>query len=165
MTASAFQENTHKLRCELSRKHPARGVFISPSDPTIVFLTVCTKDREPWLAQPHVHEFLHKIWLEEKAWLVGRYVLMPDHLHLFCAPHDLRVSLNAWVSYWKRRFSRLRLPACGRWQRDCWDTRLRRSDGYIAKWDYVRLNPVRKGLCATPDDWPYQGEIHVLPWW
>ncbi len=146
------------------RKHPARGVFISSWYPTIVFLTVCTKDRQPWLAQAHVHEALVKLWKQATAWLVGRYVLMPDHLHLFCAPNDLNVSLNTWVAYWKRQFSCLHLPGVGGWQRDCWDRRLRTGESYAAKWEYVRQNPVRAGLCANADDWPYQGELNVLEW-
>jgi len=27
------------------------------------------------------------------------------------------------------------------------------------KWNYVRENPVRAGLVAQPEDWPYAGEI------
>jgi len=48
---------------EPGRKHPARGVLIPSQQPTIVFLTVCTKDRLRWLAQQNVHEALRKIWL------------------------------------------------------------------------------------------------------
>ncbi|MCX6996648.1 MAG: hypothetical protein NTV49_06090, partial [Kiritimatiellaeota bacterium] len=146
------------------RKHPARGVFVVSGQATIVFLTVCTKDRGPWLAQPRVHDALRGIWRAATAWSVGRYVLMPDHLHLFCAPHDLNVSLNTWLAYWKRQFSCLHLPDTGAWQRDGWDTRLRRSENYAQKWEYVRANPVRKGLCATPEAWPHQGELNVLRW-
>ncbi len=32
------------------------------------------------------------------------------------------------------------------------------------KWEYIRHNPVRAGLVNDPDDWPYQGEMHVLRW-
>ena len=146
------------------RKHPARGVFITPDQPTIVFLTVCTKDRQPWLTQAHVHQALREVWTSATVWMVGWYVLMPDHLHVFCAPNDLNFELNTWVTYWKRQFSRLHLPGTGAWQRDGWDTRLRRSESYAQKWEYVRQNPVRKGLCATPEEWPYQGELNVLAW-
>lgn len=146
------------------RNHPARGVFISKDNPTIVFLTVCTKDRQPWLAQRHVHDALVRVWHQATAWLVGRYVLMPDHLHLFCAPSDMAVPLNTWVAYWKRQFSCLHIASTGVWQRDCWDTRLRRHESYTEKWDYVRQNPVRAGLCQKADEWPYQGELNVLRW-
>jgi hypothetical protein len=50
------------------------------------------------------------------------------------------------------------------WQRDCWDTQLRRGESYSAKWEYVRHNPVRAGLCAAPDEWPFRGEVNELMW-
>ena len=49
-------------------------------------------------------------------------------------------------------------------QMQCWDTQLRTGESYAQKWEYVRNNPVRKGLCQVPEDWPYQGELNVLAW-
>ena len=40
-------------------------------------------------------------------------------------------------------------------QRDFFDTRLRDAAHYDEKFRYVCANPVRKGLCATPRDWPH----------
>jgi len=151
-------------RNPVARKHPARGVFILDNQPTIVFLTVCTKNRQHWLSQHHVHQALCDVWIEAAAWRVGRYILMPDHLHLFCTPQAEDVSLYTWVGYWKRLLSTLHLQGVGGWHRDCWDTRLRSRESYEEKWEYVRHNPVRKGLCARADDWPFQGTLHVLPW-
>ena len=50
------------------------------------------------------------------------------------------------------------------WQRDFWDTQLRHGESYAKKWQYVRANPVRAGLCEVPEDWLYQGEMNVLAW-
>ena len=61
------------------RKHPAHGVLYVDRQPTIVFDTVCTKDRKPWLANQDVHNLLREVWADASAWLVGRYVVMPDH--------------------------------------------------------------------------------------
>ena len=108
---------------------------------------------------------LKKIWLSTDTWLVGDYLLMPDHLHLFCAPRDLTVTLQRWVSYWKREFSCLHLPETGDWLRNFWDTRLRRGENYTQKWNYVRENPLGAGLVKQPDDWPFQGRMNVLPWY
>jgi hypothetical protein len=58
----------------------------------------------------------------------------------------------------------LRLIPSQEWQTDHWDTRLRSGESYDAKWEYVRNNPVRAGLVKTADEWPYQGELNVLPW-
>ncbi|MFB3881745.1 MAG: hypothetical protein ACE149_10800 [Armatimonadota bacterium] len=41
---------------------------------------------------------------------------------------------------------------------------LRSGESYGQKWEYVRMNPVRAGLVANPDDWPYQGEIVQIDW-
>lgn len=146
------------------RKQPAHGVLISRALPTIVFLTVCAKDRRAWIANPEVHSQLVKIWHVADAWKVGYYLLMPDHLHLFCAPYKLEFTLKNWVIYWKRKFSCLKLKETGRWQSDYWDTRLRHGENYSNKWEYVRQNPVRKGLVSRSDDWPYQGILNELRW-
>jgi putative transposase len=149
---------------EVGRRTPDQEVFVSLSHPTIVFLTVCTKDRKPWLAQSDVQIALEQVWRNAAAWMVGRYVLMPDHLHLFCSPVDFEVRLDAWVACWKSRFSRLKLADAGAWQRSSWHHRLRHSDSYDKKWDYVRSNPVRAGFAETADEWAYQGELNVLRW-
>ncbi|MET0253874.1 MAG: hypothetical protein ABW214_07565 [Terrimicrobiaceae bacterium] len=46
----------------IGRKHPAHGVPIDLGKPTIVFLTVCTKDRKPWLACDEAHDLLREVW-------------------------------------------------------------------------------------------------------
>ena len=142
----------------------ASGVFINLGQPTIVILTVCTDQHQPWLAQPTVHAALRQVWGEARAWLVGYYLLMPNHLHLFCAPHDLAIPLNRWVSYWKRRFTQRTRNPDWIWQAHYWDTRLRRSENYTNKWGYVAENPVRKQLVARTEDWPYQGRLNELRW-
>jgi len=151
-----------------SRKHPAHGVLII--DPAIVFVTVCTKHRQPWLANAIVHGVLQHAWKEAHAWLVGRYVIMPDHIHLFAAPSQTSIELDDWIQFWKSAFTkRIRqatsfdIPARP-WQTDHWDTRLRTWQRYDEKWDYVRNNPVRHKLAAHAKEWPYQGEIHSLTW-
>jgi putative transposase len=172
---------------EIGRKHPVhRPVYERRDVPIIVYLTACTKGRKPILANPAVHELLHASWREARSWLVGRYVVMPDHIHLFCAPainyggtgavpsqileaslgrHSGRPSslLEKWVAYWKSRHwpNPNHAPI---WQRHFWDTQLRGSESYDQKWEYVIENPVRAGLVTKPEDFPYQGELNVLRW-
>jgi hypothetical protein len=70
------------------------------------------------------------------------------------------------MAYWKRlatRAIREELPEF-QWQRDFWDTQLRRGESYSQKWEYVRENPFRHGLVSRAEDWPYQGEVHRLEW-
>lgn len=71
---------------EPGRRLPAKGVSISLGQANWVFLTVCTEKRGRWLAEKSLQKTLHAIWLDSAtAWLVSDYLLMPDHLHLFCA--------------------------------------------------------------------------------
>ncbi len=259
-----------------SRRRPAHPPIAEPFNRAIiVFVTVCTKDRQPLLANPYMHELLLRAWESASQWVVGRYVIMPDHVHLFCAPATWPpTSLRRWVAYWKSLVARAvrgfgplggtpstasvpeiggtpstpsiggtrstaSLPSTaslsgrggtrpsivvnalggtastpslggtrstasprstasrsgrggtrpsivnalggtpstasrsGRggtrpskafWQRDFWDTQLRRGQSYSAKWEYVRHNPVRAGLVESPELWPYQGELTVLFW-
>lgn len=130
----------------------------------LVFVTVCTKARQPVLATVEMRNALLEHWQNADHWRVGRYVIMPDHVHFFCAPGRWPPPpLRGWMAFWKNGMSR-QFPALTLWQRDFWDTQLRRDESYAAKWEYVRHNPVRQGLVARMEDWPYQGELHRLEW-
>ncbi len=146
------------------RRRPAHGVHIYLNEPTIVWLSVCTKHRKGWLACEKAHQCLLQAWEQADAWMVGRYMLMPDHLHLFCSPVDLGKSLTTWVTFWKRRFTQSAQEPSWRWQVGYWDTRLRRHENYAEKWQYCMHNSVKAGLVESPDDWPYQGEMNELRW-
>jgi REP element-mobilizing transposase RayT len=76
---------------------------------------------------------------------------MPDHLHLI-ATVAAETPLTHTVMYWKRYLAR---EAGVDWQRDFFEHRLRRDEHFDAKVDYLRMNPVRAGLVANPDEWPY----------
>ena len=147
-----------------NRRHPASGVFITRNAPTIVYVTVCTHNRVPWLDCKEVHDHLISVWSNSKAWSVGFYMIMPDHIHFFCAPNDLDIRLRNWMRFWKTSFHKTAPDKKWRWQYGEWDTRLRRSDNYHQKWEYVRDNPVRKELVVSPDEWPFQGELNELRW-
>ncbi len=150
------------------RKHPVHQPIVERfNEPAIVFLTVCTKDRKRLLAVPEVVALLLDSWRGATSWQVGRFIVMPDHLHLFCAPAEAPMRpLAQWVRYWKTLASR-RWPRAAEqpvWQLDFWDTQLRSIAHYDEKWEYVWQNPVRAGLVAAPEDWPHQGEIDELRW-
>jgi putative transposase len=146
------------------RRTPAKGVHISLEGPNWVFLTVCSRNRTRWIAQASIQRALHNIWSHTAtAWLVSDYLLMPDHLHLFCAPHDLKFKIEDWITFWKSLLAKS-CPEAGMFQRGGFHHRLRNGDSYSQKWQYVLENPVRAGLVTKPEDWPYQGKVHEIRW-
>src|SRR5687768_4611691 len=89
------------------RRTPAKGVHVSLAGPNWVFLTVNARNRVRWMAQAPVQNALREIWQERAtAWLVSDYLLMPDHIHLFCAPHDLKFTIERWMGFWKDSFAK-----------------------------------------------------------
>ncbi len=145
-------------------KKPAHGVLFVDGQPTVIFDTICTKHKSPWLANETVHKQLVEVWKRASFWLVGRYVIMPDHIHLFAWATEQSIDYENWVRYWKSQFTRAHKIPPHRWQTDHWDTRMRTESGYEEKWYYVKQNPKRAGLVADENDWPFQGEIFELRW-
>jgi len=137
------------------------------SSAPIYFLTVCTHARAAWLACPEIHESLLAFCSRGtgRGAVVGRYVLMPDHIHLFVCLQPGKITLSRWTKSLKNSLSKaLRLlgKAAPHWQDGFFDHVLRSSESYEQKWLYVRDNPVRAGLVSRAEDWSYQGEIHRL---
>ena len=135
----------------------------------IVFLTVVAHGRRSLLACRETRDVLVDIWSRSSAadgWFVGRFVLMPDHVHLFARAAMDAKPLADWMQTWKslssRRMAVILRTAPPVWQKDYFDRFLRSTDNYQAKWHYVEMNPVRKGLCSLPAEWPWQGALFEL---
>jgi putative transposase len=146
------------------RKHPTHGIYYAQYQSTIIFGTVCTKNRMRWLACDEVHEILRDVWMASTAWLMGKYMILPDHIHFFAESCESKIEYDKWVTYWKSQFSKRYQQPAHRWQSDHWDTRIRSATIYDEKWEYIRWNPHRHGLVEHPDQWPFQGQIHKLRW-
>jgi REP element-mobilizing transposase RayT len=70
----------------------------------VYFVTVCTQQRRPILASVAVADILTGEWRaahQRHGWLVGRYVIMPDHVHFFCAAEHRAKTLSVFVGAWK----------------------------------------------------------------
>ena len=91
---------------------------------------------------------------------LGRYVIMPDHVHLFVRG-DRNFALSSWLSGLKRAIS-VATKCSQLWQPGFFDHILRSDESYGEKWNYVRDNPARAGLVKVPTSWPYQGEIVMI---
>jgi putative transposase len=142
---------------------PGSNDFEEYSSP-LWYLTFNTRRRAPVLANSRVQERFEKFCLKaaKREIYVGRYVLMPDHAHLFVAG-GTDFDLASWVRMLKQTLSSVLAPSRPHWQEGAFDHLLRSVESYAEKWEYVRQNPVAAGLVVAPEEWPYQAEPNVLP--
>ena len=129
----------------------------------LFFVTFCTRNRTKipslHLAQRAIENY-GRLGILNFNVAIGRYVIMPDHVHLFVRG-DHGFVLSTWVGGLKRAMS-VAVVKQRLWQPGFFDHVLRSSESYAGKWNYVRENPVRAGLVDHAANWPYQGEIVVI---
>jgi putative transposase len=154
-----------------NRPHRLDLIYI---DRPLFFVTFCTRNRRkiPSLdCAKTTLENYGRSASEKFNTGLDRYVIMPDHIHLFVRG-DPEFSLSRWVGGLKRAISVEVVCSGGPegfrggksdsrqlWQPGFFDHVLRSDESYAEKWNYVRQNPVRAGLVARAEEWPYQGEV------
>ena len=138
--------------------------------PAIYFVTICAKDRRPIMANFGTVDILRREFAaarERHGRRIGRFVVMPDHVHFFCISDERRdaSSLSRFVGAIKEWTAKQMVAYGARppiWQKQFFDHLLRSDESYANKWTYVHENPVRAGLVAKAEDWPHAGEIETL---
>jgi REP element-mobilizing transposase RayT len=96
-------------------------------------------------------------------------VVMPEHVHLLLTPlRDPNGHLFCLVDILKgikgasaRRVNQL-LESCGPlWQEESFDHVIRNEESMRQKTDYIRQNPIRRGLVKMPEEYPWLWVEHV----
>ena len=152
-----------RLQRRFPRRPPRLEILFSSVSP-FYFVTFNTHNRTTLLARDDIHRAFYSFCVraEVRNVAVGRYVIMPDHVHLFVAMPLTGLTLSEWIGGLKtvvgKELLRLGIQK-PHWQQGFFDHVLRSSESYSQKWDYVRMNPVRAGLCDDPEQWTYQGEV------
>ncbi|VGO22252.1 REP-associated tyrosine transposase [Pontiella sulfatireligans] len=142
-----------------NKPHRLDQIFQSYDAP-VYFVTFCTANRKPILANDYVHAaFRHYAEkAEPRGIAMGRYVIMPNHIHCFVrmAPEH---TLGTTVRMMKRALSAAIDAPMPHWQPGFFDHLLRHSESYSEKWEYAYQNPVQAGLVERAEDWKFQGEV------
>ena len=138
------------------------------------FITICAEGHAPWVMAKPVGravaprppspttslDAIAPLILREARenhnrgiWRLALFLVMPDHLHFIVNIGGRGATALPKVI---ANFKHLLSARYGlRFQRDFFDTRLRDDAHFAEEYDYILGNPVRKGLCATPEEWPY----------
>jgi putative transposase len=130
------------------------------------FVTICCESRRHVFANPnHARSLIEELRraASAKSFAVFAYCAMPDHFHLLVQGLAASSNLLAFVKTLKqktayefeRKFHR------DLWQKKFYDHILRPNDSVEAVAAYIWLNPVRKGLCDTAEDYPFSGSFAV----
>jgi REP element-mobilizing transposase RayT len=134
----------------------------------LYFITICTQARRPVLASDAAVSILREEWAvasTRHGWLVGRYVIMPDHVHFFCIEQSAGAlrPLSMFIAKWKEWTAKRLIQTTGVsapvWQKQFFDHVMRGDESYAEKWTYVRDNPVRAGLVERWEAWKGQGFV------
>lgn len=96
---------------------------------------------------------------------VYAYCVMPDHFHALLTGLAPTSDLRRFAKNLKQTSSddhqkRFRSPL---WQKKFYDHIFRPTDNFAGAASYIWMNPVRKGLCADPRDYPFSGSF-VVDW-
>jgi len=139
------------------------------------FVTFCCYHRRPLLSTDEIRRIfesaLERVRRSYRLCVYG-YVIMPEHVHLLLSEPqqgtlaDALKSLKQGIS--RRWIGKLPLkPKAGLsgppghfWQKRYYDFNIRNYAQFVEKLRYVHRNPVKRGLCDRPEEWPWSSFRH-----
>ena len=129
------------------------------------YLTLCTHDRARYFVDArHVALVCEQFRraASEHPFAVIAYCFMPDHVHLLIEALRDDADAARFVHQAKQRsgyaFSKQRGSPL--WQPSFYDHILRGTEATLSVVRYILENPVRAGLVAAPEDYPFSGASH-----
>ena len=112
-----------------------------------------------WLANPGIAQAVMDVPLDGERrgyYELGAWVLMPNHVHLVLYPDiELARAVNAIKRNAAAEANRLLSRNGPCWAKDYFDRWIRNQDEERRITRYIENNPVKAGLCRTPEDWPW----------
>jgi REP element-mobilizing transposase RayT len=127
------------------------------------YITFVTLNR--WVLPPVARDLVlqHILFDDQRKMHLHTAIVMPDHGHLLITPcwdeYGDTYSLAEIMKGIKGSSARTVNLAFGRkgslWLNESFDHELRSSESIQQKSEYIAMNPVRAGLCATPDEYPW----------
>jgi len=120
----------------------------------------CCILRQPWAAQLVQDALLH---FDGQRYRLLAWCVMPNHVHVLfevLPGHPLGRVIQTWRGHTGHQLAP-HMPARSDdgtrrvWQRGYWDRYIRDPKHYVAAIQYIENNPVKAGLAAQPEDWPW----------
>jgi REP element-mobilizing transposase RayT len=129
----------------------------------VLFVTFCKGNRTAFAGEARNAILQHCLHDHGKRYELHAGVVMPDHVHLLLTPlRDEKgwpYSLPAILKLIKGTSARSvnELSGCGGpvWQEESFDHVLRSQESFEEKLEYLRQNPVRRGLVKRPEEYQW----------
>jgi len=130
----------------------------------LYFVTLCFQNRRHLGRNAGIARWITDELRKHAAaceFFVHAYCVMPDHLHILVAGASETSNMLKFVMSFKQETAREFARETHRplWQFKYYDHILRGRDSADRVAWYIWSNPVRKGLCATPADYPFLGSL------
>jgi putative transposase len=128
------------------------------------FLTFSCYHRKPKFTEPEACiafvSALERVRQSYRMCIYG-YVIMPEHLHLLVNEPEHSTLAQALKSLKQGVARRLALRADEPfWQERYYDFNVWSERKFVEKLRYLHRNPVKRGLVAKPEDWPWSSFRH-----
>jgi putative transposase len=127
------------------------------------FITFSCFRRLPLLETPGARETVEAVLEQTRARHHARvyaYVLMPEHVHLL-VNEPPQIVLAQFLKAVKQMTSRkLRGPREKFWQDRYYDSNVHGEQARCEVIRYIHRNPVKRGLVAKPEEWPWSSFRH-----
>ena len=132
----------------------------------LYFVTICCYNRRPFLASAKWSSLCLARLREASIscrFCVHAFCFLPDHVHLLVEG----LGQDSWLSRFLARFKQLTAyeyvtrTGSRLWQSRFYDHVLRREVSMERIAWYIWMNPVRKGLCTDPRDFPHSGSMTI----
>jgi putative transposase len=130
----------------------------------IFFVTTVTANRQPIFRREAVAHLLIDTlahYRDERKYLLHEFVVMPDHVHALLTPAS-EISLERVMQFIKGGFSYRLKSLTPVWQASFTNHRIRDLEDYQRHLEYIRMNPVRARLVASPEAYPYSSAAGIL---
>jgi putative transposase len=127
-----------------------------------IFITFCKGNRIPFSSRARDVILQHCLYDNGKRYELHAAVVMPDHVHLLLTPmrddkgwpYALPLILKLLKGTSARTINKLLNSSGPVWQDESFDHVLRSQESFEEKREYLRQNPVRRGLVKKPEDYP-----------
>jgi REP element-mobilizing transposase RayT len=124
---------------------------------------------EAWLDAGHGHCLLRNptaakivqdalLYFDGARYRLHNWCVMPNHVHVLFScmeGHALSGIVHSWKSFTAKAVNKAMSRSGQFWMEDYFDRYTRDAEHYARAMAYIDNNPVKAGLCKTPEEWPW----------